>query len=53
MHLLGQQSTMRDAVMAGLALDVFHRHADTVAMANIGPLVNCSRCSWPARTISW
>jgi alpha-N-arabinofuranosidase len=40
-HLLGQQSTMRDAVLAGLTLNTFHRHADKVAMANIAQLVNC------------
>jgi alpha-N-arabinofuranosidase len=40
-HLLGQQSTMRDAVLAGLTLDTFHRHADKVAMANVAQLVNC------------
>src|SRR5438477_2104427 len=40
-HLLGQQSTMRDAVLAGLTLDIFHRHADKVAMANLAQLVNC------------
>jgi len=40
-HLLGQQATIRDAVLAGLTLDTFHRHADKVAMANIAQLVNC------------
>ncbi|MCI0665004.1 MAG: alpha-L-arabinofuranosidase [Acidobacteria bacterium] len=40
-HLLGQQSTMRDALLAGLSLDTFHRHAEKVAMANIAQLVNC------------
>lgn len=40
-HLLGQQATMRDAVLAGLSLDIFHRHADKVAMANIAQLINC------------
>ncbi|MBO0721220.1 MAG: alpha-L-arabinofuranosidase [Blastocatellia bacterium] len=39
-HLFGQQSTMRDAVLAGLTLDTFHRHADKVAMANVAQLVN-------------
>ncbi|MDZ7639761.1 MAG: alpha-L-arabinofuranosidase C-terminal domain-containing protein [Bryobacterales bacterium] len=39
--LLGQQNTMRDAVLAGLSFDIFHRHADKVAMANIAQLVNC------------
>lgn len=40
-HLLGQQSTIRDAVLAGLSLDTFNRHADKVSMANIAQLVNC------------
>jgi alpha-N-arabinofuranosidase len=40
-HLLGQQSTMRDAVLAGLTLDIFQRHADKVAMANVAQLINC------------
>jgi alpha-N-arabinofuranosidase len=38
---LGQQNTMRDAVLAGLTLDTFNRHADKVAMANVAQLVNC------------
>lgn len=40
-HLLGQQSTMRDAVVAALTLDTFQRHADKVAMANVAQLINC------------
>jgi len=40
-HLFGQQSTVRDAVLAGLTLDTFNRHADKVAMANVAQLVNC------------
>src|SRR5436190_4440894 len=40
-HLLGQQSTIRDAILAGLTLDTFHRHSDKVAMAAIAQLVNC------------
>ena len=39
-HLLGQQSTMRDAIVAALTFDTFHRHTDKVAMANIAQLVN-------------
>ena len=39
--LLGQQNTMRDAVLAGLTLDIFNRHADKVAMAAVSQLVNC------------
>ena len=40
-HLLGQASTLRDALVAGLSLDTFIRHADKVAMANVAQLVNC------------
>jgi alpha-N-arabinofuranosidase len=40
-HLFGQQSTLRDALLTGLTLDTFHRHADKVAMANVAQLVNC------------
>jgi len=39
--LLGQQSTMRDAVLAGMTLDTFNHHADKVGMAAIAQLVNC------------
>jgi alpha-N-arabinofuranosidase len=31
---------MRDAVVAGLTLDTFNRHADKVVMANVAQLVN-------------
>ena len=40
-HTLGQTSTLRDALLAGLTLDTFQRHADKVSMANIAQLVNC------------
>jgi len=39
--LLGQQSTMRDAVVAGMTLDTFNRHADKIGMAAVAQLVNC------------
>jgi alpha-N-arabinofuranosidase len=39
--LIGQQNTLRDAVLAGQTLDTFHRHADKVGMASIAQLVNC------------
>lgn len=39
--LLGQQNTLRDALLAALSFDIFHRHADKVAMTNIAQLVNC------------
>lgn len=40
-HLLGQQSTMRDALLAGLTLNTFNRHADKIGMANCAQLINC------------
>ena len=40
-HLFGSVQTMRDALIAGLTLDTFHRHADKIAMANVAQLVNC------------
>jgi alpha-N-arabinofuranosidase len=39
-HLFGQTSTLRDALIAALTLDIFNRHADKVAMANVAQLVN-------------
>lgn len=39
-HLFCQQNTMRDAVVAGLTLNTFHRHAARVRMANIAQMVN-------------
>lgn len=38
--VLFQQNTMRDALVASLTLDVFHRHADRVKMANIAQFAN-------------
>ena len=40
-HLFGAVPSMRDAVIAGITLDTFHRHADKVAMAAVAQLVNC------------
>ena len=40
-HTLGQISTMRDALLAGLTLDIFNRQCDKVGMANIAQLINC------------
>jgi alpha-N-arabinofuranosidase len=40
-HLLGQQNTMRDALVASLTLDIFNRNADKVVMGNVAQLINC------------
>jgi alpha-N-arabinofuranosidase len=39
-NFLYQQNTMRDAMIAGLSLNIFHNHADRVRMANIAQVVN-------------
>ena len=40
-QLLGQMITVRDAVMTGISLDTFNRHADKIGMAACAQLVNC------------
>ncbi len=37
---LYQQNSMRDALIASLTFDIFHRHAKRVQMANIAQMVN-------------
>jgi alpha-N-arabinofuranosidase len=37
---LYQQNTLRDALVAGLHFDIFHRHAERLVMANIAQTVN-------------
>ena len=37
---LYQQNTLRDAILAGTILNIFHKHADRVRIANIAQLVN-------------
>lgn len=37
---LYQQNTMRDAVLAGATLNIFHKHADRVRMANLAQAIN-------------
>ncbi len=37
---LYQQNTMRDAIVAGINLNIFNKHCDRVKMANIAQLVN-------------
>jgi alpha-L-arabinofuranosidase len=40
MGALYQQNTLRDAVVAGINLNIFNRHAERVKMANIAQMVN-------------
>ena len=38
--LLYQQNTLRDALVAGINLNIFHQHCDRVTMANLAQMVN-------------
>jgi alpha-N-arabinofuranosidase len=40
-HLLSQPLTLRDALHTAVTFDVFNRHADKVAMANVAQTINC------------
>ncbi len=37
---LYQQNTMRDAIVAGLTLNIFNKHSDRIKMANIAQTIN-------------
>ncbi|HEY1922026.1 MAG TPA: alpha-N-arabinofuranosidase [Tepidisphaeraceae bacterium] len=37
---LYQQNTLRDAIVAGVNLNIFHQHCDRVAMTNIAQMMN-------------
>ena len=40
-HLLSQPLTLRDALHTAVTFDVFNRHADKVAMANVAQTISC------------
>jgi alpha-N-arabinofuranosidase len=40
-YILSETITLRDAVHTGMAFDIFNRHADKIAMANVAQTVNC------------
>ena len=43
---LYQQNTMRDAMVAALTLNIFHRHAGRIGMANIAQIANVLQAMW-------
>lgn len=43
---LRQQNSMRDAMVAALTLNTFHRHSKRVKMANIAQLANVLQAMW-------
>jgi alpha-L-arabinofuranosidase len=48
-YLFCYYPTLRDALVSGITLDIFNRHADKVAMANAAQLVNNIHTSFIAR----
>ncbi len=46
---LYQQNTLRDAILAGVTFNVFHKHAERVKMANIAQLVNVLQALFQTR----
>jgi alpha-L-arabinofuranosidase len=48
-YLWAYPGTLRDALVAALSLDTFHRHADKIAMANIAQLINTIHSLFLAR----
>ena len=40
-YILSETITLRDAIHTGLTFDIFNRHADKIAMANVAQTVNC------------
>jgi alpha-N-arabinofuranosidase len=40
-YLLSQPLTLRDALHTAVTLDIFNRHADKIAMANVAQTINC------------
>jgi alpha-N-arabinofuranosidase len=40
-YLLSQPLTLRDALHTAITFDIFNRHADKVAMANVAQTINC------------
>jgi alpha-L-arabinofuranosidase len=40
-YILSSPMTLRDAVHTGLTFDIFNRHAEKIAMANVAQTVNC------------
>jgi alpha-N-arabinofuranosidase len=40
-YILSQPLTLRDAVHTAITFDVFNRHADKIAMANVAQTLNC------------
>ena len=40
-YILSQPITLREAIHTGLTFDIFNRHAEKIAMANVAQTINC------------
>ncbi len=40
-YILSETITLRDALHTGMTFDIFNRHADKIAMANVAQTINC------------
>ena len=40
-YILSQPVTLRDALHTAITLDIFNRHAEKIAMANVAQTINC------------
>jgi alpha-N-arabinofuranosidase len=40
-YILSQAMTLRDALHTAMTFDIFNRHADRIAMANVAQTINC------------
>src|SRR6476620_4701471 len=40
-YILSQPITLRDGLHTALTFDIFNRHADKIAMANVAQTINC------------
>jgi len=48
-YILTQVGNLRDALHAALTLDIFNRHAEKIAMANIAQTINCLHSLFEAK----
>ncbi len=48
-YLFSYPPSMRDALVTGITLDIFNRHAEKIAMANDAQLINCIHSLFLAR----
>jgi len=48
-YILSQPVTLRDALHTAITLDIFNRHAEKIAMANVAQTINCLHSLFLAR----